>query len=36
MNYGPGAPLLAHKVDERVRASEIPEAEERLRAWLTS
>ncbi|MER5800338.1 MULTISPECIES: succinyl-diaminopimelate desuccinylase [Streptomyces] len=36
VNYGPGAPLLAHKVDERVRASEIPEAEERLRAWLTS
>lgn len=36
VNYGPGAQLLAHKVDERVRASLIPEAEERLRAWLTS
>ncbi|MFD7814208.1 succinyl-diaminopimelate desuccinylase [Streptomyces sp. NPDC059785] len=36
VNYGPGAQLLAHKADERVRASLIPEAEERLRAWLTS
>ncbi|MFD9909858.1 succinyl-diaminopimelate desuccinylase [Streptomyces sp. NPDC059063] len=36
VNYGPGAQLLAHKVDERVRASLIPEAEHRLRAWLTS
>lgn len=36
VNYGPGTPLLAHKVDERVKASMIPEAEERLRAWLTS
>ena len=35
VNYGPGEPLLAHKVDERVKASMIPEAEERLRAWLT-
>lgn len=36
VNYGPGAPLLAHKEDERVRAAAVPEAEERLRAWLTS
>ncbi|WP_405660785.1 succinyl-diaminopimelate desuccinylase [Streptomyces sp. RK9] len=35
VNYSPGNPILAHKVDERVRASEIPLAEERLRAWLT-
>ncbi|MCI3932878.1 succinyl-diaminopimelate desuccinylase [Streptomyces sp. AN091965] len=36
VNYSPGEPLLAHKVDERVKASLIPEAEARLRAWLTS
>ncbi|MVO83318.1 succinyl-diaminopimelate desuccinylase [Streptomyces sp. p1417] len=36
VNYGPGAPLLAHKVDERVDVSLIPEAESRLRSWLTS
>ncbi|GAA5703145.1 putative succinyl-diaminopimelate desuccinylase DapE [Streptomyces avermitilis] len=36
VNYGPGAQLLAHKVDERVEAAVIPQAEERLRAWLTS
>ncbi|MFE1834280.1 succinyl-diaminopimelate desuccinylase [Streptomyces sviceus] len=36
VNYSPGQPLLAHKVDERVKASLIPEAESRLRAWLTS
>ncbi|MXM65187.1 succinyl-diaminopimelate desuccinylase [Streptomyces sp. HUCO-GS316] len=36
VNYGPGAQLLAHKVDERVKASLVPEAEERLRAWLTA
>ncbi|WP_030793820.1 succinyl-diaminopimelate desuccinylase [Streptomyces sp. NRRL S-920] len=36
VNFSPGDPLLAHKVDERVKASLIPEAEERLRAWLTS
>ena len=36
VNYSPGQPLLAHKVDERVKVSLIPEAEEKLRAWLTS
>lgn len=35
VNYSPGNPILAHKVDERVKASLIPEAEERLRGWLT-
>lgn len=36
VNYSPGNPLLAHKIDERVKASLIPEAEKRLSAWLTS
>ncbi|MFJ2767754.1 succinyl-diaminopimelate desuccinylase [Streptomyces sp. NPDC087300] len=36
VNYSPGDPLLAHKVDERVEAKRIPEAEERLRGWLTA
>ncbi|QEU92020.1 succinyl-diaminopimelate desuccinylase [Streptomyces kanamyceticus] len=36
VNYSPGNPLLAHKVDERVEAKRIPEAEERLRGWLTA
>ncbi|GGR68756.1 succinyl-diaminopimelate desuccinylase [Streptomyces aureoverticillatus] len=36
VNYSPGAPILAHKIDERVQASLIPEAEARLRAWLTA
>ncbi|MFD4629614.1 succinyl-diaminopimelate desuccinylase [Streptomyces sp. NPDC058284] len=36
VNYGPGEPLLAHKIDERVEASLIPLAEERLRSWLTA
>jgi succinyl-diaminopimelate desuccinylase len=36
VNYSPGNPLLAHKVDERVKVSLIPEAEERLRSWLTA
>ncbi|MDQ8702302.1 succinyl-diaminopimelate desuccinylase [Streptomyces sp. LHD-70] len=36
VNYGPGAPLLAHKADERVQTAEILRAEERLRAWLAS
>ncbi len=35
VNYGPGAQLLAHKVDERVEAALIPEAERRLVDWLT-
>ncbi|MGW2601295.1 succinyl-diaminopimelate desuccinylase [Streptomyces klenkii] len=34
VNYGPGDPTLAHKRDERVRASLINDCEERLRAWL--
>ncbi len=36
VNYSPGEPLLAHKVDERVKVSLIPEAEQKLRAWLTA
>lgn len=36
VNYGPGAPLLAHKRDERVLASLINHCEERLSAWLTA
>ncbi|MCF3120257.1 succinyl-diaminopimelate desuccinylase [Streptomyces arenae] len=36
VNFSPGNPLLAHKIDERVEAARIPEAEETLRAWLTS
>ncbi|MEU6995193.1 succinyl-diaminopimelate desuccinylase [Streptomyces sp. NPDC046465] len=36
VNYSPGNPLLAHKIDERVEASLIPVAEEKLRAWLTA
>jgi succinyl-diaminopimelate desuccinylase len=36
VNYSPGNPLLAHKVDERVKVSLIPEAEERLKSWLTA
>jgi len=36
VNYSPGNPLLAHKVDERVQASLIPQAEAKLRSWLTS
>ncbi|MGW0735081.1 succinyl-diaminopimelate desuccinylase [Streptomyces sp. NPDC002851] len=36
VNYGPGEPLLAHKEDERVQVAKILEAEERIRAWLTS
>ncbi|MFE0041716.1 succinyl-diaminopimelate desuccinylase [Streptomyces albireticuli] len=35
VNYGPGDPLLAHKRDERVRASLITDCEARLRTWLT-
>ncbi|RVU19515.1 succinyl-diaminopimelate desuccinylase [Streptomyces antnestii] len=36
VNYGPGDPLFAHKVDERVDTAKILAAEERLRAWLTA
>ncbi|HCA84424.1 MAG TPA: succinyl-diaminopimelate desuccinylase [Streptomyces sp.] len=36
VNYGPGAPLLAHKRDERVLASLIVHCENRLREWLTA
>ncbi|GAA4863255.1 succinyl-diaminopimelate desuccinylase [Kitasatospora sp. NPDC048365] len=35
VNYGPGDPNLAHKVDEHVSLTAIAEAEERLRAWLS-
>lgn len=36
VNYGPGDPNLAHKVDERVDTARILHCEDRLRAWLTS
>lgn len=36
VNYGPGEPSLAHKVDERVETARILHCEERLRGWLTS
>ncbi|MEE1784907.1 succinyl-diaminopimelate desuccinylase [Streptomyces sp. SP17BM10] len=36
VNYGPGDPNLAHKREEHCSLSAIAEAEERLRAWLTS
>ncbi|MDG4862149.1 succinyl-diaminopimelate desuccinylase [Streptomyces sp. T-3] len=36
VNFGPGEPLLAHKVDERVHTSKCIEGEEKLRAWLTA
>lgn len=36
VNYGPGEPNLAHKVDERVETAKILHCEERLRSWLTS
>ncbi|WP_431784204.1 succinyl-diaminopimelate desuccinylase [Streptomyces chumphonensis] len=35
VNYGPGEPNLAHKVDERVEEALILHCEERLRAWLS-
>lgn len=36
VNYGPGEPSLAHKVDERVETSKILHCEERLRSWLST
>ncbi|MBW1602941.1 succinyl-diaminopimelate desuccinylase [Streptomyces sp. JJ66] len=36
VNYGPGDPNFAHKVDERVEESLIHHCENRLRAWLTA
>ncbi|MBU7599223.1 succinyl-diaminopimelate desuccinylase [Streptomyces sp. P38-E01] len=35
VNYGPGEPSLAHRVDERVDTAKILHCEERLRSWLT-
>jgi succinyl-diaminopimelate desuccinylase len=34
VNYGPGAPNLAHKPDEYAELSKIVECERRMRAWL--
>ncbi|WP_338700183.1 succinyl-diaminopimelate desuccinylase [Streptomyces sp. Q6] len=36
VNYGPGNPIYAHKIDERVDTALILEAEKRLAAWLTA
>lgn len=36
VNYGPGEPSLAHRVDERVETAKILHCEERLRTWLTA
>lgn len=36
VNYGPGEPSLAHRVDERVETAKITHCEERLRSWLTA
>ena len=36
VNYGPGEPSLAHRVDERVETAKITHCEERLRSWLTT
>ncbi|MGY0491974.1 succinyl-diaminopimelate desuccinylase [Streptomyces sp. WG-D5] len=36
VNYGPGNPIFAHKIDERVETSLILEGEKRLAAWLTA
>ncbi|MCX3060994.1 succinyl-diaminopimelate desuccinylase [Streptomyces beihaiensis] len=36
VNYGPGNPIYAHKVDERVDTAIVLETEKRLAAWLTS
>ncbi|UGY93476.1 succinyl-diaminopimelate desuccinylase [Streptomyces gobiensis] len=35
VNYGPGEPNLAHKVDERVETGQVLRCEARLRSWLT-
>ena len=36
VNYGPGDPNLAHRVDERVEAAQITAATEVLRRYLAS
>jgi succinyl-diaminopimelate desuccinylase len=36
VNYGPGDPIYAHKVDEHVVVERIVRCEDRLRDWLTS
>ncbi|MEU6663301.1 succinyl-diaminopimelate desuccinylase [Streptomyces sp. NPDC046821] len=36
VNYGPGDPIFAHKVDERVDTAKILACEERLHSWLTA
>jgi succinyl-diaminopimelate desuccinylase len=36
VNYGPGDPKLAHTREEHVATAAVLEAEEKLRAWLTS
>ncbi|MFD0146346.1 MULTISPECIES: succinyl-diaminopimelate desuccinylase [unclassified Streptomyces] len=36
VNYGPGDPIYAHKVDEHVVVERIVQCEERLRDWLTA
>ncbi|MEU6883167.1 succinyl-diaminopimelate desuccinylase [Streptomyces sp. NPDC046712] len=35
VNYGPGDPIYAHKVDEHVIVDRIVQCEDRLRDWLT-
>ena len=36
VNYGPGDPKLAHTREEHVAVAAVLEAEEKLRAWLSS
>ncbi|MFD9031513.1 succinyl-diaminopimelate desuccinylase [Streptomyces sp. NPDC059567] len=36
VNYGPGDPIYAHKVDEHVVVDRIVQCEDRLRDWLTT
>ncbi|WP_415951137.1 succinyl-diaminopimelate desuccinylase [Streptomyces sp. KLOTTS4A1] len=36
VNFGPGNPIYAHKIDERVDTAKILEGEKVLRAWLTT